>query len=236
MPDTRSHRGQNPKDSKLFASRNLSDLKQAVEDYSLLLTKNYPPKSSLKLVGDKFNLTQRQRLAVMRCGCSDEQKNERNAKEIPLPQTDHLVIDGYNLLITIESALSDGFIFISRDGCFRDLASIHGSYRKVQETTPALKLIGNFLASADIDHPHWLLDSPVSNSGRLKKIMLDISNRNNFGWTVELLFNPDNELIETQYPIVTSDSNILDNCRKWVNLARLIIETEIPRARVVEMA
>ena len=56
-----------------------------------------------------------------------------------------IAIDGYNVLITIEAAMSGGCIFKARDGCLRDLASIHGTYRKVNETIPALQLIGEFL-------------------------------------------------------------------------------------------
>jgi hypothetical protein len=42
-----------------------------------------------------------------------------------------ILIDGFNLLITIESALSGGYIFIGVDGGFRDLSSIHWSYKRV---------------------------------------------------------------------------------------------------------
>jgi hypothetical protein len=66
MPDKRTHRGPHPSDVKLFAENVLPDLRTAVADYSLLLTKGYAEKSALKLVGDKFSLTERQRVAVMR--------------------------------------------------------------------------------------------------------------------------------------------------------------------------
>ena len=49
-----------------------------------------------------------------------------------------LWIDGYNALTTIESALSGSVILRARDGCYRDMASMHGTYRKVQETVPAI--------------------------------------------------------------------------------------------------
>ena len=71
MPDKRSHRGPHPDDAKLFAPEKIAHLRNAVEDFSLLLTKGYADKGALKLVGDKFSLTQRQRLAVMRSACSD---------------------------------------------------------------------------------------------------------------------------------------------------------------------
>ena len=41
-------------------------------DFSWLLTRGYAEKGALKLVGDRFSLTERQRLAVMRSACSDQ--------------------------------------------------------------------------------------------------------------------------------------------------------------------
>jgi len=76
MPDRRVHRGPHPADTKLFAADTVADLQSAVEDFSLLLTKGYAEKSALKLVGDRFSFTERQRLAVMRCACSDEQRRD----------------------------------------------------------------------------------------------------------------------------------------------------------------
>ena len=79
-----------------------------------------------------------------------------------------LFIDGYNLLITIESALSGGFIFVGRDGCYRDLASVHGTYRRVEETLPAIMTIGKSLMELGVEGVQWYFDAPISNSGRLK--------------------------------------------------------------------
>ncbi len=66
MPDRRIHRGPHPQDAKLFAPDKIDALQLALADFSLLLTKGYAGKSALKLVGDKFSLTERQRLAIMR--------------------------------------------------------------------------------------------------------------------------------------------------------------------------
>ncbi len=60
MPDKRTHRGPHPADVKLFAPAAIADLRAALADFSLLLTKGYAEKSSLKLVGDKFSLMERQ--------------------------------------------------------------------------------------------------------------------------------------------------------------------------------
>ncbi len=225
MPDKRIHRGPHPADVKLFASNKINDLRSALADYSLLLTKDYSDKSALKLVGDKFSLIQRQRLAIMRSACSDQQLASRSQRRIELKNlVGHpIVIDGYNLLITVEAAMSGGVIFKGRDGCFRDLASVHGTYRKVAETIPAIELIGDFLEEFGINKVFWLLDRPVSNSGRLKTLIAEMAGNKNWDWDIQLLLSPDAELIKTDLIVVSSDSLVLDGCRKWTNLATEII-------------
>ena len=238
MPDKRSHRGPHPDDVKLFAPETISGLHSALEDFSLLLTKGYADKSALKLVGDKFSLTQRQRLAVMRSACSDQQLASRNQRRIELKDIagKSIAIDGYNLLITIEAAMSGGILFKGRDGCLRDLASIHGTYRKVNETIPAIELIGNYLDENKIEKALWLLDSPVSNSGRLKKIISELAEKNNWNWEVKLSLSPDAELIKTDLIVVTSDSVILDKCKKWANIGAEIVGKNLTDIQIVNLS
>lgn len=238
MPDKRTHRGPHPADEKLFAPEAILGLRSALADFSLLLTKGYADKSALKLVGDKFSLTQRQRLAVMRSACSDRQLASRSEHRIEVKNLAGrtIAVDGYNVLITVEAAMSGGVIFKGRDGCFRDLASIHGTYRKVTETIPAVRMIGEFLQEFGAGKVQWLLDSPVSNSGRLKTLIGELADKNNWNWEVELVLSPDAELIKTDLIAASSDSVILDGCRQWVNLATEIIEQKLPTAWIVEMA
>ena len=238
MPDKRSHRGPHPADENLFAPAAISDLRSALADYSLLLTKGYAEKSALKLVGDKFSLTERQRLAVMRSACSDQQLASRseNCIEAKNLAGESVAVDGYNVLITVEAAMSGGVIFAGRDGCFRDLASIHGTYRKVTETIPALRMIAEFLQELGTDKVLLLLDSPVSNSGRLKTLIDELADQNNWDWEVELLLSPDAELKKTDLIVASSDSVILDGCRRWVNLATAIIEQKLLSAWIIDLA
>ncbi len=238
MPDRRVHRGPHPADAKLFAPAAISDLRSALVDFSLLLTKGYAGKSALKLVGDRFSLTERQRLAIMRSACSNQQITSRKSREVKLADlgSRDLAIDGYNLLITIEAAISGAFVFKGRDGCFRDLASIHGTYRRVTETIPAVQLIGKFLKEHNTGNCLWLLDSPVSNSGRLKTLIGELARENNWCWEVELLLSPDAELIKTNLIAASSDSVVLDGCKRWVNLARAVIEEKLPEARLVDLS
>ena len=219
--------------TKLFAADRIPDIRCAVADYSLLLSKGYAEKSSLKLVGDRFTLTERQRLAVMRSACSDEQRASRKSRQLEISKVagQVIAIDGYNVLITIEAAMSGGLIFRGRDGCCRDLASIHGTYRRVSETQPAIELIGGFLQQTGISEALWLLDSPVSNSGRLKTLLRELAEKNSWKWEIDLVTSPDAVLIKSEKIVASSDSVILDKCGRWVDLAGEIIKNRLPKQK-----
>ena len=235
MPDKRKHRGAHPQDSSLFCQEKNAALRQAAADYSLLLTKEYPQNATLKLVGDKFELTERQRLAVMRSSCSDSQLGERLIRQLQTAELAgrDILIDGYNILITIESAISGGFLFVGRDGCMRDLAGLHGTYRKVNETIPAIELINGTLTELKAKNACWLLDKSVSNSGRLKGIIE--STKVNFHIEVKLLNNPDAELIQSEQIVATSDSDVLDKAKMWVNLAEFVIRNYVKNACIIDL-
>jgi len=238
MPDKRTHRGAHPADAKLFAAGEIAGISSAMADYCLLLSKGYAQKSSLKLVGDRFSLTQRQRLAVMRSACSDEQLERRSSRQIVIAELKNqpIAIDGYNILITVEAAMSGGLIFKGRDGCYRDLASVHGTYRKVSETIPALELIGGFLKKISAAKTLWLLDSPVSNSGRLKMLIEELARDKKWDWQIELTISPDAHLIKSEHIVASSDSVVLDRCKKWANLAAEIVKQKLPNARIIDLA
>ncbi len=235
MPDKRKHRGQHPADRSLFTSQNLPRLTLAVNDLSWLLGKGYAEKASIKLVGDRYRLKQRQRLAIQRAVCTEIQRLNRQDKALaPQELKDSpLLIDGLNLLITIESALSNGFIFEGQDGCYRDLASVHGTYKRVEETQQAILMIGNTLKALQTGSVTWLLDKPVSNSGRIKAMILELAEAQNWPWEAELVNNPDSILMHAVAPVVTSDSMILDQADRWFNLARYLIDTQLEDANVV---
>jgi hypothetical protein len=147
-----------------------------------------------------------------------------------------LKLDGYNILTTVEAALAVGVILAARDGTYRDMASMHGSYRKVAETLPALELLGAELAGLHITECIWYLDRPVSNSGQLKMMMQHLAAEKGWAWRIELVTNPDALLAESTEIVATADSAILDRCSSWHNTARTIISRRVPKAWVVDLS
>jgi hypothetical protein len=139
MPDTRKHRGPGPQDPKWFGPDAQAGLRAAVADLSWLFSRGYVAPSAVNLVGDRYRLVERQRVAVLRSACSDVALAGRRSRELDLRSIRGrpLRIDGFNLILTLETALGGGVVLVGRDGCYRDMASVHGTYRRVAETRPA---------------------------------------------------------------------------------------------------
>jgi hypothetical protein len=236
VPDKRAHRGPHPEDARLFGASALPVLRQAAQQYLWLLDRGYPGSATLKLVGDRHRLTQRQRTAVARCSCTREQSDRRIRHELDLRQIgrEPLLLDGYNVLTTVEVALGSGAVLAARDGCYRDMASMHGTYRKVAETVPALTAIGEAICELGVVRAHWYLDKPVSNSGRLATAIRALARQRGWPWEVTLVFDPDAVLAAATAPIATADSGILDRGDRWFNLARFVVDCAVPQAWIVD--
>lgn len=230
------HRGKHSKDEHNFATKWHPIFATAASDLSFLLGKQYGEKSALALVGNRYQLNKRQQRALSLVTCPSDKIISRKQKALK-PESlkdQEITIDGYNLLISIEAALSQAYILAGQDGCYRDIASVHSTYRKVDETIPALLLIDKTLKELEVKHVQWYFDSPVSNSGRLKVLLYELAAENQSNWNIDLVFNPDTTLIEQKKICVTADSWILDEVDAYFNLSKYIISTQIPNALVLD--
>lgn len=233
MPDTRKHRGPGPQDPLWFGADALPGLTAAVADLSWLFSRGYAETSGLRLVGDRYRLVERQRVAVQRSACSDAALADRRSRQVDVGalRGRPVRIDGFNLILTLESALGGGVVLGGRDGCFRDLASVHGTYRRVEETRPALELAARWLAEWGVGPCTWLLDALVSNSGRLAEMIRATHPE----WSAEVVPDPDRVLVRPGEVVATADAGVLDRCGAWANLARAIVEAGAPGAFVADL-
>lgn len=236
-PDTRHHRGAHPSDAALFAPENRPLLRSAAADYAWLLTRGYAATAALKLVGDRYRLRRRQRTALSRVACSDQKLDARRSACLPLHKVagDDLIVDGFNVLILLESALSGGVVLRGRDGCLRDLASVHGTYRAVQETSAAIRLVGETVQQYGPRRVRWLFDKPVSNSGRLAAAVREEAEGRDWPWAVDVVMNPDAAIMASDHIAVTSDSAVLDGVARWANLTAEIVSQRLPCAWILDL-
>lgn len=200
-------------------------LAQALKDMYYLLSRDYPIKASLALAGNRYRLVKRQLQALQGMACSEEEIRKRAAKELsPAALTNQtILLDGFNILILVETVLAEGFVFEGLDGCYRDIASVHGTYRQVQTTAQALIIIGKALQQLQLQQVIWVFDAPVSNSGKLKGSCYEIAGKHHFPWEIILEHDADKYLINSDHLIGSSDAWVLNECKAWFNLGAWII-------------
>ena len=104
----------------------------------------------------------------------------------------------------------------------------------MRETEAAIALAGEALARLGPAHVRWLLDRPVSNSGRLAGKIREAALARGWDWEVETAFNPDAEIVRSGSVAITSDSTVLDAAPRCANLAAHLV-AQLPGAWTVDL-
>ena len=143
-------------------------------------------------------------------------------------------MDGFNTIITLEVALSSSLLLEGMDGTIRDLAGLRGSYRIVDKTVQAVELLLARLETLGVQRALFYLDQQVSNSGRLRALLLEQAENRAVEVQVELHPSVDG-LLSRMERVVTADAIILDKCGSWYNLNRTLIESAVPKAWILRL-
>ncbi|MBR0411444.1 MAG: DUF434 domain-containing protein [Eubacterium sp.] len=227
-------RGYAENDEKEFITQ-IDKLRDAGRDLHYLMNRGYPSKNASIFVGNHYLLSERQRLALVRSIATDQAVASRKAKEkARLEPGCEVSIDCFNTVISLEIAFSDSTLLLCMDGTIRDLAGLRGTYRLIDKTRPAIQSIRKLLETENVKTAHFLIDAPVSNSGRLKAQIAELFS----GSSVETEFAVIRDVDRSLYGrdnVITSDAVILDHCRSWFNLVRRAIELEIGDYPFVEI-
>jgi hypothetical protein len=237
MTEKIKKRGFDEEDHKWFSKQAIEKLKIAQEEVEWLLNRGYKLSSIIDLIGGHYQFSSRQRNALQRATSSKTQYEKRKATRLPVEayKENCIYIDGFNLIITLEVALSGSVLILGNDGALRDLAGLRGTYRLIDKTDEALKLIGEAFRQLKVPEAKFFLDAPVSNSGRLRSRILEHAYSWGIPVEVELIPNAD-PILSKMGRIVTGDSIILDECKSWFNLSREIIEFYIKDAWIIKFA
>ena len=229
-------RGFHLDDVKMFSKKSIEQLKIAQDEIQWLLDRVYKLKQIIEFTGNHHFLPARARTALQRTTALAVDYEKRKATMLPYEcaKDGCLNIDGFNIIITLEVALSGSPLLLGKDGVFRDLAGLRGTYKLIDKTDTALNLIGIALNELQVPRVKFYLDSPVSNSGRLKNKILECSEKWGMPVEVDLIPNVDSVLAGKER-IVTGDSIILDECKSWFNLSRKIIDDHIQDAWIIDL-
>ena len=214
-------RGYVPEDERNFSPDALETMRTASRHIHYLINEGYDLKQASTFVGNHFLLSERQRLAIMRSLATREQLAQRKTKEKASGK--EVWIDGFNTVISLEVLFSDSILLSCMDGTVRDLAALRGTYRIIQETREAVRMLLDMLREMNVESVHILLDEPISNSGRLKALIADTGEEYPFSMDVRIQRGVDRALCDKEN-VITSDSIILDQCKSWINLTAKCLE------------
>ncbi|BDC19811.1 DUF434 domain-containing protein [Acidianus sp. HS-5] len=195
------------------------ELKEAYIDYKYLLNRGYNRKPALDLVTGRYSLSFKQRLLLYRCTHSDEEIKEIKEK-IQLEK--NVIIDGFNVAITILNALDNDEAFICDDGFVRDLGL--GSKKGDSRIEDILILFSEFCYFLGLSFT-LILDSEISHSGEIA------SNLRKRGINANTVDKADKTVMSSESTIVSNDFVVMRNASKIFDLIGLFLQgyANLPR-------
>lgn len=144
-------------------------LRNAIHDLRYLLNCGYPRDSAVTFVANHYRLALEQRHLLARCVFSRREVAELRRKAVKASALlgKRIGVDGYNVLITLESILTGKQVVKCDDGYIRDLRAIFGKYKPSRATDRALVELLNLLTKAKPREVVVLFDKQASRSGEL---------------------------------------------------------------------
>jgi hypothetical protein len=208
-------------------------LKNAAYDLKFLLNRGYRKKVALNLVANKFLLNKNERNFLVRKVFSDTESHDRIIKivEINNINNETIFIDGYNVLITVESICKHEYDSVIKcdDGVLRDLKAVFGKYKISSSTETALNHIITILKQYHPSCIHFLYDSPVSKSGELATLTKSLITKHGAIGSASTNKNVDFELVKLSKRfggiVATSDGAVIDKVEQFLDIPYWICET-----------
>ncbi|MBP1911448.1 DUF434 domain-containing protein [Thermococcus stetteri] len=183
-------------------------LLNAYRDLKYLLNRGYPKKSALKFVADHYRLPLRERYLLSRCVFSDEWITEVRRKLLKPEELAGkiLAIDGFNVLITLESVL-DGEAILCEDGLVRDL-KYQGKYKLNERTPEVVETVVESLYELRVSEAVFFYGKNVPRSGIVGKMTEEAMKEYGLSGEVRLVKSPDFEL-KAFSNVATADVGII---------------------------
>lgn len=214
-----------------------SVLKSAAKDFRFLLNRGYSRRSALVLVGNRHELSAAER-DILNRGVFSREDSQRKKKRIPLSLLPGfpLAVDGHNVIITVESALRGLPLVWADDGFIRDIARAARGYAPSSVSSQALDLICTAISRHRPPSILFLLDSPVSRSGELAATIRKYLSRYDLTGTAKAVPVPEKLLKCFEGAVATSDSVIIDNAKKVLDLAGYIIRYRLNSKNLIRIS
>ncbi len=207
--------------NRLMYELNIKRLLAAAEELRYLLDRGYPRDGALNFVANHHRLDKKHKIVLLRSVYSSKEVEERKRKTVPFQKLkgNVLSVDGYNVLIVLETMLRNQPLLEGDDGYVRDISGVHGKHKLSNHTIQAVNILLEELKKAQPREVLIFFDSPVSKSGELAGTVRNLMKTRGVKGDSVAVSQADNAVIRTGEIALTSDSVILQKARKCFDIA-----------------
>lgn len=196
-------------------------LVDAYRDLKYLLNRGYRKAHALEFVANHYRLTLEERHLLARCVFSDPWIEEVRRKLLAPGELEDrtLTIDGFNVLITLESIV-EGKAILCEDNLVRDL-KYQGKYRLSESTEGLLRRIAGALGELRVGKALFFYGRNVPKSGIVKALTEKSLEEFGVQGEVYLVKSPDFELKGFK-TVATADVGVVSKVPHVFDLPRYI--------------
>ncbi len=200
-------------------------LNTAAVDFRFLLSRNYPRKSALNFVGNRYQLDSMERNLLFRGVFTRRVAAERRSKMVRVGEIrgNRVVIDTYNCLITLENALRGLPVVLADDGFVRDAGLVFRGFRPSGRTRIAWGYISSVLKRYPPSFTLLLLDAPYAGSGDLSATLNKWMKEDGLAGRASTTAKNEKEIAAMEGIKISADSVVLDFSDRVFDLAGHII-------------
>jgi hypothetical protein len=204
--------------------REVAELKDAICDLRYLLERGYKRKAAVTYVSNKYRLNSEHRNFLLRAVYPRREAEEHRGKLAGAEEIQgrEVVIDGYNVLITVENALRKNPLILCDDGFVRDTSATYGKHKISEHTFLALDKIMEFLREAS--RVTFIFDSQVSHSGELCRIVREKLQEHGLRGDAVTSSRADRALKKGGKIISTSDTAIIKEASKVIDIPSYVAQ------------
>jgi len=202
-------------------------IKKAAQDLKYLLDRGYNKKTALNLVVNHYRLNEKQRNFLQRYVFSERDIQLHRSRLFSIKKISgrYIVIDGYNVLVTVEAILSKNLVR-GMDGFLRDTSAIFSKYKFDENTKRALKTIILTLREYKPRFVLFIFDSQISHSGDLASYVRHKLNEFGLEGDARTSMSADKEIVDLNQITITTDSIIIEKVDSVVDIGSIIHEKQ----------
>jgi hypothetical protein len=215
-----------------------TNFRDSVQDLVWMLERGYPKKPAIEAVGNRYRLNHNERMILYR-GVFDLKTAERRRKKIIDPfksPAGKLLIDGYNVFITIFSYLKGMCVFRAFDGYVRDVSEVFGSVRITDQMKRSIDALVSFMEDlTGKTEVCILLDKPKKEHEDSINLLSIIETKTQYihqSVDVRMVKSVDSEISKRAEPstaVATSDTRIIEIAHKTIDIPDHIITSVFKR-------